>query len=451
MLNISDNRITDRFDTGKYKTLTLVESKKSRRVMIRLMYAVLLVLFLIMFLPWTQNIRTQGTVSTLLPEQRPQTIHSIIPGRVEAWYVREGDFVKKGDTILKLAEMKDQYFDPELLSRTKNQIDLKENSLDAYKEKLVAQLEQINSISSQRSLELEQARIRLEQARLRLQNDSIAYRAALINYQTAQIQYDRVDSLYQSGLKSRNELELKNLKLQETKAYETEAKNKWLNAKNELINLKLAISGIQQKFNAELSKLQSDRLSTLSTRLDAESDIAKMNNEYSNYIIRSGNYYLTAPQDGYITKVYRMGIGETIKEGDPVLSIMPAKYDLTAEIFVAPIDLPLLEVGQVIRLQFDGWPAIVFSGWPNVSYGTYSGRIYAIDQFISENGKFRVMVSPDPEKAPWPKALRYGGGVQALILLKNVPIGYEVWRKLNGFPPDYYKASEQDASMDKKK
>ena len=121
---------------------------------------------------------------------------------------------------------------------------------------------------------------------------------------------------------------------------------------------------------------------------------------------------------------------------------MPANYELAVEMYVKPIDLPLLEKGQQVRLQFDGWPAIVFSGWPNTSYGTYGGEVFAIDNFISENGMFRVLVAPDPDDYQWPSALRVGTGANNLVLLKNVPVWYELWRQINGFPPDYYKLNE---------
>ena len=91
-----------------------------------------------------------------------------------------------------------------------------------------------------------------------------------------------------------------------------------------------------------------------------------------------------------------------------------------------------------MRLQFDGWPAIFFTGWPDVSYGTFSGKVVAIDNFISDNGKFRILVKEKPGATLWPAVLKLGGGVKGIALLKNVPIWYELWRKLNGFPPDFY-------------
>jgi hypothetical protein len=117
---------------------------------------------------------------------------------------------------------------------------------------------------------------------------------------------------------------------------------------------------------------------------------------------------------------------------------MPANYDLAIEMKVRPMDLPLIQRGQKVRVQFDGWPAIVFSGWPNTSFGTFGGEVYAIDNFTGEDGYFRVLIAPSKNQKQWPKALRVGGGSNSMILLNDVPIGYELWRLVNGFPPDFY-------------
>jgi hypothetical protein len=103
----------------------------------------------------------------------------------------------------------------------------------------------------------------------------------------------------------------------------------------------------------------------------------------------------------------------------------------------------LLGVGNNVRLRFDGWPAIVISGWPESSTGVFSGNIVAIDQIISENGYYRVLISPDKAEKDWPQKLRVGTGANAFILLNNVPIWYEIWRQLNGFPPDFYKNEKE--------
>jgi hypothetical protein len=142
------------------------------------------------------------------------------------------------------------------------------------------------------------------------------------------------------------------------------------------------------------------------------------------------------PQDGYISKTYIQGIGEIIKEGASLCSIVPKQTEQAVELYIDPINLPLISKGQKIQLQFDGWPAFVFSGWPGISYGTYSAEIVAFDRVLSENGKFRILAKRIAK--PWPEAIQLGGGVEGFALLNNVPLIYEFWRKVNGFPPEFY-------------
>ena len=123
---------------------------------------------------------------------------------------------------------------------------------------------------------------------------------------------------------------------------------------------------------------------------------------------------------------------------------MPAHIDYAVEMFVRPVDLPLLSKGQTVRFLFDGFPAIVFSGWPEASYGTFGGKVVAIESSVSANGKFRILVGEDPSGKPWPKELKMGAGASGIALLKDVPIWYELWRNINGFPPDYYQKQKPE-------
>lgn len=455
MLNISENKIQDRMNWNVFSTLNYVESKKTKRLMIRMLKWTFFTIFVVMLLPWTQNVSTTGVVTTVLPEHRPQTIHSIIAGRVDQWLVFEGQRVEKGDTLMVISEIKDAYMDDRLLERTRNQITLKKDAVVAYGEKEDAQEAQLQALNEQQRLKLEQAQIKLQQAKLKVQNDSIKLRAAEVDLSTTEYQYRRADSLYQRDLISLKKLEDRRLKYQSSLAKETEARNNWFNSQNELIRLRVDIATIRADYDKQKAKVLSERLTTTSNKLDSEGSVNKMENQYSNYKKRTGYYYILAPQSGYVTKTFVTGIGETIKEGQAVISIMPDEYELAAEIYIDPIDLPLMHVGERVRIQFDGWPAIVFSGWPDASYGTYGGEIYAIDQYIGENGKYRMLIKPDERDVPWPKALRYGAGLKAMILLNDVPIWYELWRQVNGFPPEYYtpKTDKQtgDAVKEEKK
>ncbi|MDO1499778.1 HlyD family efflux transporter periplasmic adaptor subunit [Winogradskyella maritima] len=451
MLNISNNQLHKSVDITDSKSGRLVFNKDYYKYFNRFLGAFAIVGIIILFLPWTQNITGRGLVTTLTPDQRPQTIQSQIPGRIEQWFVREGDYVNKGDTILHISEIKSEYFDPNLLGRTEQQRDAKAQSVRSYASKVKALDRQVGALSQERRLKLSQAENKLMQSKLKVQSDSIDLEAAKTNKTIAQRQYDRTVTLESEGFKATRDVEDKRLKLQETEAKLIAQENKLLASKNDVINAQIELSRINAEYSDKISKAQSDRFTAQSSQFDTEAQVSKLDNEYSNYERRNELMYVRAPYDGYINKAIKSGIGQTFKEGESLVGIMPAKVDLAVETFVEPIDLPLLHIGEEVRVQFDGWPAIIFSGWPNVSYGTYGAKVVAIENFISDNGKFRVLLAPNSEDHPWPKDIRAGSGAFTMALLDDVPIWFELWRKLNGFPPNYYQPVLDEKAANSKK
>jgi multidrug resistance efflux pump len=450
MLNISNNQLNKKVKLAQYKSGKLVFNKKYYKQLNRFLLIFAVIVIIVLFLPWTQNISGQGQVTTLQPDQRPQTIQSQIPGRIEQWYVREGDSVRKGDTILKISEVKSEYFDDRLVERTGQQIKAKSSSVVAYKGKIGALERQVSALFRERDLKIEQANNKLKQARFKIKGDSIDVEAARINQNIAKTQFDRAVTLQKEGLAAVKDVEEKRLKLQETEAKLVSLENKYLANKNDIINAQLELSRTKATFADKISKAQSDKFTAQSNQFDTEAQVTKLENEYTNYKVRSGLLYILAPQDGFINKALKGGIGETFKEGDELVSIMPSNYDLAVETFVRPIDLPLIHIGEKVRVQFDGWPAIVFSGWPNVSYGTYGAKVVAIENFISSNGKYRILLAPDKDDHEWPKAIRVGSGARTIALLDDVQIWFELWRQLNSFPPNFYQPDDKTASKDSK-
>jgi adhesin transport system membrane fusion protein len=450
MLNLSpqNNYPSDKKD---FSAIKRVEVKDSTKRMLRVIYILFFVVLIVQFLPWTQNISNKGKLVTLRPEQRPQTINTVISGKIEKWFVKDGDPVKKGDTILYISEIKQDYFDPQLVNRTQRQLKNKELSVVSYSDKVQSLDARIDALSETGRLKLQQAKIKLQQARLKLKADSMEVQTAQVNYRVAEDQYERMEKLVKADVKSQTDLETRKLSLQRAQANLINAQQKLLQTKNDLIDLKVEYNSVEAKYRDEVSKAESDKFEALSSMYDAEVDVTKLQTQVANYSIRNGMYYILAPQDGIVTKVLSSGIGETIKEGEPIATIMPSSYDMAIEMYIRPVDLPLVQKGQKVRIQFDGWPAIVFSGWPNTSYGTFGGEVFAIDNFTSDDGTFRVLIAPDKKDRKWPNQLRVGGGTKSMILLNDVPIGYELWRVVNGFPPDFYEKSEKEPPKKSKK
>lgn len=451
MLNITKNSIHHLIQLKDFKANALLNNKHSNRLFITLISVILVAFFLFLFLPWTQNINAKGYITSRLPEQRPQTIQSIIGGRIEKWYVKEGDFVNVGDTIAFLSEIKNEYLDPELIERTAEQFNAKNQSIAAYDSKVNALEDQYAALLSGLALKKDQNANKIIQAKNKIAMDSVDLIAIKSNYEIALNQLNRTKELYNAGLKSLSDFQEKELKVQDTKAKVSVQENKILIQKNELSNLIIEQFSILRDYEDKLAKSNADKQTAISSKLESFSEASKLKNQLSNYTTRNNMYYILAPQSGFITKTLKKGIGETIKETAEIASIVPDNYDLAVELYVKPQELPLLNIGNDVRLRFDGWPAIVISGWPAASSGVFSGKIVAIDRFSSENGLYRIIVSPDSKDRMWPTDLRLGVGAKAFILLNDVPIWYEIWRQLNGFPSDFYKPKNtEDNSSDKK-
>lgn len=438
MLNLSNNRIKPDKDGHNIGTgaLQMVSTPKSGKMLYKILLALFILLGIIMFLPWQQNINGKGQLTALSPADRPQTLQSPIAGRIEKWYRQEGDFVKKGDTIITITEIREKYLDPDILKRLNEQIDFKKTSISANENKAISYSKQIQALIKSRDYKLQQAVNKVKQAKLKVQSDSIELQATKVQYAIADTQFTRANTLFKKGILSLTNFENRKRSFNDAVSKLVSQENKLLDAKNSYLNAVIEQSSITADYGEKISKAESELNGTTAYIGESQGDLSKLQNEYTSTAIRSGFYIIRAPQDGYLVKALKAGLGENIKEGEAIATIMPGSPSLAVELFVKPIDVVLLKKGDKVRLQFDGWPALVFSGWPGASTGTFGGIVKVIDYVDSQQGQYRILVIPDPQDDPWPAQLRVGTGVYGWGMLSKVPVWYEVWRKLNGFPPN---------------
>jgi len=439
MLNISENSIRSQVKEKSLLFRTL-KTPDAGKTVARILLSLTFLFFVLLFLPWQQNIRGTGNLTAFSPGERAQSVETAIAGRISAWHITEGDFVNKGDTILTLAEIKEKFFDPELLLRTRQMIDAKESGISAKLDKVVNLGKQIDALEKLLINKVEQAENKLIQARYKLTSDSIDYEAAKVQFANQKNIFERNQKLYEAGNIATTKIQETESKFQESKMKVVSAENKYLESQTELINVEVSISATRSEYIEKISKAQSDLNSTQSEIFASQADLTKMRNELTNLTIRNEQYQLVAPQAGYVVRAMKAGIGETIKEGESVAQIMPVDPEMAVEMYVNAMDVPLLSPGREVRIEFDGWPALQFSGWPNVSVGTFGGIVRVIDRVESKPGKFRILVTPHPNDEPWPEQLRMGSGTKGWVMLEDVPVWYEIWRQLNGFPPSLYDA-----------
>jgi multidrug efflux pump subunit AcrA (membrane-fusion protein) len=226
----------------------------------------------------------------------------------------------------------------------------------------------------------------------RLESEKVQVRAKLNSAETAaataEIDLERTQSLYDEGLTSRRELEQSRIRVEQLRATVAEAA-------------------------AEL------------TRVDVN-------------LSRQSVQIVEAPRDGVILRVNAGDSATFISAGQSVATFVPDNAGRAIELFIDGRDVGLIRNGAKVRLQFEGWPVVQFSGWPSVAIGTFGGLVVAVDPSAQDNGRFRILVSEDPED-PWPddSFVRYGSKARGWVLLEQVSVGYEIWRQLNNFPPDY--------------
>lgn len=446
MLNISPgNTVRDAVKPEGLRSFHAVARMRFARQGARWAALLLLLLLGSLFLPWTQTVPAKGKVTTLYPDQRPQNVPAAIDGRISTWFVREGQLVQKGDTLLQISEIKTDYVDPKLRERTAAQIQAKDAAIVAYTDKAEALARQIKALEQALVLKVQEADNKVRQAQLKVLTDSNNLVAANVAEDLAEKQFQRQQQLFDQDLESLISVEQRRLKLQEAQAKRVAAENKFLEAKASLINARVSRSNLENEYADKIAKAQSDRFTALSNRFDAEAERDKLRIMLSNYEARAGFHTITAPMDCYVTQVKVEGLGETVKEGQTMMTIVPAEFDLAVSFYVNPVDLPLIELGSRVRFLFDGWPAVQVSGWPGVNFGTFEGRVVGIDNVTSANGQYRILAEPtgNGDQGVWPDALRPGAGAQALVMLGNVRVGYEIWRRLNGFPPRFYDALNQ--------
>ncbi len=454
MLRLSKNQsIEDRAYYRKLRTLRTLHTPEFTRYVAYCLAGIMFLFFIVLFLPWQQNITADGSLTALNPQDRPQEVPTPIDGRVAEWYVQEGQYVEDGQVLVVLEEVKDKYLDPELLNQLDQQINAKQGSIASKEQKIIAKENSLEALREGLEIKLEQLENKIEQSELKIQSNQNAVTAAQTDLDVARRQLAGADTLFREGLVPQVKYETAQSKFQQAQAKLVKAQNDLDASRNDLAIARTDRNAVRAETADKVAKIQSEIDETRASIAESRGELAKSENEFSNVEARTGQRIIRAPQDGYIIKSLINGIGETVKENAPLFTLMPENPQKAAEIYVKAMDVALLDTGRHVRLEFDGWPALQFSGWPRVAVGTFGGRVVTIDQFISKGGKYRVLVLPDYKYKDdsWPNQLRLGSGVVGRIMLDEVPVWYEIWRQLNGFPPSLQAYEENaDGNLEKK-
>jgi membrane fusion protein, adhesin transport system len=410
-------------------SLHAIDVPRSQRVLSRVLVILLVTTAVALTVtPWQQNVSGSGRVIAFNPEERPQNIDALVDGRIAKWYVVEGSKVKKGDPIVDLSDN-----DPDIMMRLGQERDATSNTISAAQRRIKAIEDRIRGLEATMRTGVEAAKARVDMAIDRVAAAQQSLEAAKSALVTAKLQIERQKGLAAKGLTSTRNVELAELDLQQ-KTADVERTTAALNAaKNEKLSLE-----------SELLRFDADSRSRIdeawSSHASAMSDLAKQQAELTKVdvrLARQSTQRVTAPIDGTVFRVVARQSGELLKSGDQICVLVPNTEHNVVELLMNGNDTPLIAPGRNVRLQFEGWPALQFVGWPSIAVGTFGGKVMLVDSTDNGEGKFRVLVEPDPNDDPWPGQpwLRQGVRTNGWVLLNQVPLGYEFWRQFNGFPP----------------
>jgi multidrug resistance efflux pump len=367
----------------------------------------------LVLLPWQQTASGYGRVIARDAAARNQQVDSPVKGRIASWKVREGQFVKAGDTLVEVVDNDPSYTMRLEAKReaTRSELASVDVQIASYEAKLAAEEATLDLVDAEYAAKLAELRRKLVAAEAEAAAEAV--HAA------------RVDTLALEGLASQRDAELMRMKQQATAA-KVQAQEAEIAATQQA--RQKAHRGVQAKVaaaRAQVEAAKAKRAQAERKLLDAQTAVA-----------RQGAQVVRAPRDGRVLALYGAPEGGQVKTGDPLLVLVPDLIDQAVELKVDGLDMPFVTEGDEVRLVFEGWPALQFVGLPGAEHGTFEGRVAFIDASSDGSGGFRVVVVPG-ERDPWPPidTLRPGVRAKGWVLLGGVPLGYELWRQMNGFPP----------------
>ncbi len=416
--------------TNRAATIHLVQSSRFARRFAKLLLVALLASALgMMFLPWQQTSRGSGQVVAYVPQERQQSVEAPAKGVVAriAEGLVEGSRVEEGQFLLEI-----QPFASNMLEQLTGQLNELKTKLETANVKADAYGRQVEGYTEARDFAVQAAKEMVGAAEAKLEGK----RRQVIGYEAKELQarlnYERQKSLADDGLKPTKEIE--------------KLKKEWEVAKSELEWVNQDVQSLRQELAAKKSELEEKR-QVGQTKIDyaramqqdalgQAATVRKDIRDVEMKLKEMDRYTVTAPKAGTVFRMPVYEQGDTIKEGEAILTLIPDASQKAVELYISGNDMPLVREGQEVRLQFEGWPAVQFAGWPSVAIGTFSGHVSTVDATDNGKGEFRILVSPNDSDQQWPsdQYLRQGVRVNGWVMLNQVRLGWEVWRQLNGFP-----------------
>jgi multidrug efflux pump subunit AcrA (membrane-fusion protein) len=448
-------------------SLPALRLSQTPRLLRRVAYGVVGLLFMVVplaaFLPWTQTVHGQGQTIAFHPARRPQFIVSPIEGRVKKWHVVEGDYVRSGQLLVELVDN-----DPLILERLREQELLALQRLTLADGRVKDQQSRLQYVIQERDVLLAEAQYRVEQAEAQVLVAQQELARARFDLDREDLNYQRTWRLYNSQLGQGRVVSKDELEEAERRRNLAKAQVPLAEARVRLAEKMLAAAIAQKEAtDKRTAALIQTEEAALKSALSEQAAVQQQYLAIRIQVQRQENQRVFAPVNGVIFRILANAEagGQLVRPGERLAVLVPdlesvplhhraelallgglfyGLYEpltwenypaIVAELYIDGNDLPLIRLGDPVLLQFEGWPAVQLAAYPQVAAGTFRGEVYLIDPTSDGNGRFRILVAPAAgEQWPAYDYLRQGVRAQGWCLLRQVTLGYELWRVINGFP-----------------
>ena len=411
----------------KYKSLKKIKIHPIVRKFWLFTFIILILIIVFLFLPWQQTVKGIGQVIAYSPTERNYYIYSPISGFIKEYYIQEDQFVKKGQKLFSMVDL-----DKKLMERLKLIIKNTKHQLKNSEEELNTLYQKQDNLEKNLKTGLQIYDRKINQIKQKIESLNIKKIALEKNYEIVNINYNRIKQLYEEGIESKRKLEL--------------AENKLVKAKAELnkvfIDIQIQKQSLEitqkekEKFERDMkikiNETQKNIFSTKNKINKYKKELQKAKSKLSKF--KTSTIY--AEKDGYVVRILKNDKNQYIKKGEKIILFSPTVNKRAVLLKVSDFDMPLIKKGLHVRIQFYGWPTLQIPGWPVIRFGTFGGIIEKVDPILHEDGYYYAYVVEDPNE-PWPPpdTLRIGTKATGWVRLSTVPMWYEIWRRVNAFPP----------------
>lgn len=275
--------------------------------------------------------RSEHVVGHLMPSNGLVKIQAHQFGALSDKFVKEGDLVKKGDLLATI----------DVSQNSANGSSFTQKSREALDRQ--AAILRVQTTLEQNQLASELAKLRSEHTETQLNISSLELRIDLQReiMSSAKTAFMDAQQLREQGYISKVESERRRqtwlaqqaqVKLREQELAATVAK---------LQQLEIRLEQVPTE-----SRQRLERLRTQQAELDARlTDLD-----------RQTAYTIKSPVDGRIATISSSSLGQSVRAGQPLMTILPVGSELRAELFVPSRAAGFVEEGQDVRILYDAFP-----------------------------------------------------------------------------------------------